>query len=470
MFRWAGGLRVSLILVVLLAAIVVPVVASGYIDARRAAMADVQGDYASAAQYYRSAAIKLPWRTGFWEQAAAAQVRAGNRDAAVSIYESLRQRGILSAYGWQFLGAVQCASGDCRAALDTWFAGLKAHPSDTRFYALISEGFGQLGDRASQRMWLERWVVTGQASASDHFGLGVLLLTTDLSRSRSELAKAASMDDNFGSAVSTLNATLDLAAGEANPSRRLVILGRGLGLVNNWPLAGEAFIEAARLDPNNAEAWAWMGEADQQAGGDGEGPLNIALYLGPDDAIVHGLRGLYWKRQGKPKAALAEYQAAAELEPKNADWQAALGDAYTSAGDLVSALAAYQSATSLAPENATYWRLLALFSADNSVQVLDIGLPAAKKAAEIAPNDAQVLDALGWTYSQAGLLTTAEQTLNKVIEIAPNVASVHLHLAETYLREGNLGFAKIELQRAVSIDPNGPYGTFAAQLLKQYFP
>ena len=159
-----------------------------------------------------------------------------------------------------------------------------------------------------------------------------------------------------------------------------------------------------------------------------------------------------------------------DARAQNPEWQSSLGESYALKGDLVSALAAYQQAASLAPSNATYWRLLALFSADNGVHVQDVGLPAARKAADIAPNDADVLDALGWTYSQAGLLHSAVQALSKAIEIAPRSASAHLHLAMTYLRQGDRSGASLQLDSTRQLDPGGPYGAYAAQLLDQYFP
>ena len=64
------------------------------------------------------------------------------------------------------------------------------------------------------------------------------------------------------------------------------------------------------------------------------------------------------------------------------NWLAAIGEENLLNGNLAAALTAYQRATELAPNDATYWRMLAMFCADNGVQVLDIGLPAAKKAAE----------------------------------------------------------------------------------------
>jgi Flp pilus assembly protein TadD len=167
---------------------------------------------------------------------------------------------------------------------------------------------------------------------------------------------------------------------------------------------------------------------------------------------------------------LTEYLQAAQIEPDNPAWQASLGDAYTQSGDLVSALAAYQKATQLAPNDATYWRLLAMFCSDNDLYVLDIGLPAAKQVAQLAPNDPQTLDVLGWSYSNAGLLYNAEQNLLHAIKLSPKLAIVHLHLAENYLRQGNNTLAFTELNLVVQLDQRGASGQMAEQILKQYFP
>jgi Flp pilus assembly protein TadD len=196
----------------------------------------------------------------------------------------------------------------------------------------------------------------------------------------------------------------------------------------------------------------------------------MALRLDPGDPVVNGLSGLGWKRQGKYGQALADYLQAARLEPQNAEWQAALGELQGLNGNLLAGLDAYQKATELAPDQAVYWRLLATFCADNAIQIDQVGLPAAKKAASLAPNDPAVLDALGWSYTQAGLLFNAEQNLQKAVKLNPRMALAHLHLAEMYLRKGDPESARAELHIATELDADGPVGSLASKLLKQYFP
>ncbi len=249
-----------------------------------------------------------------------------------------------------------------------------------------------------------------------------------------------------------------------------MVLGRALGLVQEWPLAAREFGRAVELDRRNPEALAWLGEARQHVGQDGRPDLDRALLVDPRDATVRALRGLYFRRQGQNAQALNEYKAAARAEPTNPAFQSALGEAYAAAGDLVAALQAYQTATTLSPANATYWRLLALFCADNGVQVAEIGLPAAQKAALLAPKDAAVLDALGWSYAQAGYYEQGRKTLQRAIDASATLAEPHLHLALIYLRLGQNPQALDQLKLAVQADPSGPTAQSAQQLLDQYFP
>jgi len=257
----------------------------------------------------------------------------------------------------------------------------------------------------------------------------------------------------------------------------MVTNGRALGLVKEWGLAIAAFEKAITLDKENAEAWAWLGEAKQQVsalsglkGESGLFELDKAVLFDHTSVVVRGLRALYWSRNQKYPQMLAEYSLAARYEPTNPAWQAGIGDAYAKRGDLISALAAYQYATELAPNESTYWSLLAVFCAENGVYLDDIGLPAAQKAVKISPDDPSALDALAQVYLASGRYANAEQVLLDLVERFPDHLSAHIHLAVTYLSQGNRSSAFEALTRVQSADPNGAYGEAAGRLLEQYFP
>jgi tetratricopeptide (TPR) repeat protein len=470
MLRMMRRAQIPLIILMLLGAIFAPAPIKGYWDLRHAEAEWVSRRFQEAGRDYESAARVLLWSSDLWEKAALAYASAGDWARAMPLFGRAQALGALSADGWDVYGTGYWLRSDNLKALEAWDAGLHQDPQALKFYARFALAYRALGYNDAERQALETWLASGGGTAEEHYRTGELTMVSDPARAQAELAQAAAMDKTYGPAVATLDAALAAAVQQADDAPRMVIIGRGLALVQDWQLAQAAFDTARRADPQNAEAWAWLGEARQQTGQDGREQLDRALALDPGDTVVHGLRGLYWKRQGQFSKAVAEYQAAAQTEPDNADWQAALGDAYTRSGDLISALAAYQKATELAPTNAMYWQALAAFCADNAVQLLDVGLPAAEKAATLAPNDPQVLDTLGWTYSQAGLLYKAEQALTKAVSLAAGSALAHLHLGENFLRQGNASPAQAELRAASALDPEGPIGALADKLLRQYFP
>ncbi len=468
--RFIGVTRILLVIISLLAAITAPALISGYSQLERAHAASAVKDFPRAGRYFESASHLLLWKPELSEQAAMAYASAGDWQRAMPLFQRGEALGALSADGWDVLGTGYWLQSDNARALDAWDAGLHQYPQELKFYARFALAYRGLRQYDAERQALATWLSAGEGTAGEHYRLGELLMAFDLAGAPAQLAQASAMDKAFAPAAATLQASLQAAAQQPGEAQRLVVIGRGLGLVEEWPLAGAAFEAGTRANPQDAEAWAWLGEARQHTGQDGRQELDRALSLDPSSTVARGLSGLYWKRRGQFSKALAEYQKAAEAEPENADWQAALGEAYALNGDLVSALSAYQKATELAPAKATYWQLLAAFCADNAVQILDVGLPAAQKAAELAPNDPQVLETLGWSYAQAGLLYKAEQALMKAVKASPEMALAHLHLGETYLRKGDPSLALAELRTASKLDPDGPVGVVAGKLLQQYFP
>ena len=445
------------------ALVVIPIIASGYLELRAAEQTD---SLSLAAQHYERAAIRLPWRADLWEKAASAAFHANELDEAIRLF--LRASS-LSAEGWDLYGSAYWLKSDHKTALQLWMMGVDAHSDYAPLYDRLVMAYDERGEyQLEQDALVKR--LSLEDDAQSHYRLGLLLTLSHLDSASRELLSASSLDPQFDPAVRSLRAALDSASREPDPARRFVVMGRALGIVNEWNLAARAFDDAIHVDANNAEAWAWLGEAKQQTGADGSVELDRALTLDDKSAVVRALRGLHWKRQEKYQQALAEYLLAAEYEPNNPAWQSSLGDAYVDAGNLTLALESYQHAAELAPNDATYFRLLAAFCAANEVNVEDIGLPAAQKAVELAPNDPLALDTLGWTYLVTGRLTLAQQSLARALELSPNFHGARLHLAMTYLTQNDFDSAYKELTRVREADPQGDAGKLAQRLLEQYFP
>lgn len=457
-------------IVLLLAAVVVsPSLHAGWQDLQSARQADSEGRHADASALYERAARLLPWRADLWEPAGLAAFQAGNGGDAIRLLDVASKRAPLSLEGSVALGSALWNAGQTASAIAAWQNGLQAHPSQPALLDRLIAAYDHEGDYVDEQAALVRRLSVGEDAAAS-YRLGLLLMLNDPGSASARLQAAASLNPGFESAANTLQVTVQAASEQTDGAKRFIVIGRGLGLVGEWPLAVQSFEQAVAASPEDAEAWAWLGEAQQHDNQDGAAAVKRALSLGSDDPLVHSLLSLYWNRRGDYAAALKEQLLAAQLDPQNASMQSALGDAYAAAGDLVAALAAYQQATLIAPSDPAAWRQLASFCADNGVQVKEVGLPAAQKAAALAPHDPQTLDVLGWSLTQAGSPSTGKETLLRAIQADPGFPLAHLHLAETYLQMGDYASAPSELRQAVELDPEGAVGQLAAQLLKQYFP
>jgi len=455
-----------LMAVVLAIAVFAPVFYTGYSSIQHAASEFAAQNFIAASEHYQQAARLLFWRTDLWEKAGIAEYANKNYPAAIAF---LKRQSKLTEQGWVALGNSYSNTGDMSSALRTYQAGLRFYDSASLYIGLAFVHRSQK-DWSAERDALQNQLRLDISDAYTHYRLGLLLTFLAPDQALSELILASSLDPETDSAVQTLRSALNLSSTQPDSSEQMLTIGRALGLVQEWDLSLAAFNKAIELDEENAEAWAWLGEAKQQLGQDGSVELDRALTLDHTSVIVRALRGLYWNRLEKYEQMRAEYALAAEFEPTNPTWQASLGDAYLKLGDLASALTAYQKATELAPTETTYWRLLANFCSENGVHVEDIGLPAALNAVSLAPNDPLALDILGLSYLSSGRYANAEQTLLDVIVAYPNYFPAYIHLAMTHLAQGNRAAAFNQLTYVRDIDAGGAYAALANEMLKQYFP
>lgn len=455
--------RALLILLLLALVIAGPILVSGFWSLRTAESTD---NPARAMELYETAATRLFWRSDLWERAGIAAQQAGQPEQAMRLLERAPS---LTAQGWLSLGQVRLQAQLPDQALTAFESSIDQHATAQAF-AGIAQVRHMQGNIEAERAALENQLLLAPEDAAAQYRLGLLLSLLDINSAMTHFQLASQLDGEYAPVFETLRSTLNLAELDPTETGRLVTLGRGLGLVDEWDLARRAFESAVAADAQNAEAWAWLGEAKQHLGGDARVELDQALTLAPNSVVVRGLRGLYWKRSGDARQALSEYQQAAALEPDNPAWKASLGETYARLGDLVLALSNFQRATELAPDESAYWRLLAVFCVENGVHVEDVGLPAAQQAVDLSPEDPLALDILGWTQLSLGKFYTAEQTLFSALALAPDYASAHLHLALVYLQTGDRTAAYAHLRRVMETDPNGVSGRQAEMILKQYFP
>src|SRR5512134_3730684 len=92
-----NAVRVSLILIIILLAIFVPFLASGYAELEKATAST---SYTEAAEHYRNAAQRIPWRADLYELSGHAYYHAREYVNADAAYQKAFQRHVLSSQGW----------------------------------------------------------------------------------------------------------------------------------------------------------------------------------------------------------------------------------------------------------------------------------------------------------------------------------------------------------------------------------
>ncbi|MDK1117485.1 MAG: tetratricopeptide repeat protein [Anaerolineae bacterium] len=461
----------TLILLVVVGLIVAPPLFAGNKYISQAQSAFQAQDFTQAAKYYEVTARLLPWRNELWDKAGIARFKADEIESALILLEKARQENALSELGWEMLGISYVEKSDLDRALEIWNSGLKAYPEYSKYYSQLASVYHQQGDLSAERMALESWIDSqGETDAQAHYRFGLLISVSNPNLGLKVLLRASALDPEFAAVVDTMQTALSLASLETNESNKMVITGRGLGLVNEWQLARDAFLQGVTLNKQNAEAWAWLSEAEQQLGQEGTTAMDTALSLNRENPIVRNLRGLYWLRNGNNERALIEYLLAATYEPDNPLWQISIAEVYIQQADLSAALNSYISAVEIAPEDATVWRLLANFCAQYNIQIEEIGLPAAQNAVELAEEDPLAQDILGWTLTLLERYNQAEEALQQALSLDPQLAQAHLHFGIVSLQLDDWGSALDHLKQAVEINPYGSVGDQAQVLLNQYFP
>jgi len=464
--------RVFFILFGLLLLVFAPRFAVGFYDRAEAARAAQMGEDALAAQQYARAAQRLFWEPALWEKSGLAAWRVHDSETARRALETAMQRGALSSEGREVLGRLYFDAGDWRKALDLWMPLFQRGEGDAALYerlAWIYERFLPEEEEsllAAYRLWVQK----DPSNAYAQYRLGVALALREPEEALSHWMTAARLDEAYDPVVQTLRTGVNLALLQEDSSSRNLLLGRALALAEEWGQAKKAFELATLAEEENGEAWAWLGEAEQHLGEDGGDALTRAVRLSPRSPTVRSLAGLYWQRRGEYALAEMNFRKAADLEPQNPAWAAALAEVYALEGNLPEALETYQRAISLSPDSPLYWRLLAAFCANYRVYLQETGLPAAQKALTLSNQDALSWDTLGEIYFSLNQPKEAEDAFLHALESNPNLSSAYLHLGRLYLNLGDRAAAKENLLRAYETARDAGIAEEAKRLLSLYFP
>lgn len=209
-----------------------------------------------------------------------------------------------------------------------------------------------------------------------------------------------------------------LAAAHLAYGDRLAETGDPSGSELEYEQASRLARQATEIDPNDAEAYAYLAGSLAAFGPDrlaqAQEAAQIAIELGSGNPIVHRYMAAVLEVQGLYDSAIEQYALALEQNPPQAA-EYYIGLAYNqyAVGNTSGAILTFQ-------------------------QALDVDL-----------ENADAYEGLGYMYFLIGEYPSAQENLQKAIDLDPDMVRGHAHLGASHFRQFNYPIAIEELTQAV---------------------
>jgi tetratricopeptide (TPR) repeat protein len=422
-------------------------------------------DYTAAADALGEVAARLPYSAYAQHRAGLAVISAGRFDAAI---RHLHTAAALE--GWTTtrriaLGDAYLGQDDMPAAIGQWEQALADSPEDDALLVRLARNYEASGRYSDAVRVLNTLARLRGSDAAVYYRLALLSAASTPPEAPARLALVAEIDPALAPTVQVVLSAIQVGQATGDNAVVFAQVGRAFEELGEWRLAEEALSRAVALSPEYADAYVYLGLAQDMQGKDGLEAYERALALAPESAVAQFYAGLYWRRFGDARKALAHLEAAQRLDPENPAVAAEMGGAHASLGDLQAAEQWLSQAVMLAEHEARWWRLLARFALDHEYHVAEVGLPAARQAAGLEPDNAEGADLLGYALVVTGDLINGQKMLERAVALNPEAASTYLHLGVLYARLGQPAEAEALLNHALALDPQGLYGNLAMQAL-----
>jgi TolB-like protein/predicted Zn-dependent protease len=248
--------------------------------------------------------------------------------------------------------------------------------------------------------------------------------------------------------------------------------------------ARQLFEHAITLDPQYAEAYAWLGWTHWVESHRSPDPQHLeqavalaqkAIALDDSLPLAHSLVSLVYGRKQQYDRALAEGERAVALDPNNAYSAAWLAEVLNFAGRPAGAIGWAEKAMRLDPRY-PYWFAVQLGFAYHLTGRYGEAIAAQKQALLRDLNSGFPYPELALSYVEqwGGQLSQEPQSLEQAWEAAQQAVALndsywgsHVALGSVYLYQQQYEQALAEMERAVTLDPNGAVVAALAEVLSR---
>ncbi len=460
-WRIAIAAIVILILNPLASAVDVP---TWYTSAREALSRDPQ-DLSTAQAALDRAARRLPYDGLTLYRAGQVALAAGEADVALAHFHRAFTLIDIGAAEQLALGDAYLSLGRRAEAVAAFETARALNPSDPGPLGRLAQAYEADGRYADAVAALAQLSQAGVADAAQLYRLGALTAVVDPAAAAARLAVSAEVPSPYQASARHLLNAVSAATAQTDRAFTLASIGIALVQIEEWPLAEAALSQAVTENDAFADAFAYLGLAQDRQGKDGEPALAQAAALTPDSPLVNFLYGLHFRDLSESAKAVPWLHKAQAADPTNPAIAAELGGAYAATGDLVNGEIWFRQAVTLNDRDGQFWLLLARFYVDREYKVVEEGLPAARMAVGLNPASASAADALGYALVLTGDSLTGRQELERALSLDPSLAAAHYHLGVVLIAAGDLEAARPYLDQALALDPQGPYGDLAVKAL-----
>ncbi|MGQ9454515.1 MAG: tetratricopeptide repeat protein [Armatimonadota bacterium] len=183
-------------------------------------------------------------------------------------------------------------------------------------------------------------------------------------------------------------------------------------------------------------------------------PGNYLVYRNSISLLMK--RG-YWSDSAQIIEALIRTSRTGKLDrhlsrEELASWYFTFGIICQKIREMGKAQRAYENALRLVPDNPHLMNALAYFYAEQGI-ALQKALKLARRAVELAPRSAEIVDTLGWVEYKLGRYQSAVRILQRAVRLMPDDATLRYHLGAAYAKVGQIDRARIELRKALILEP-----------------
>lgn len=163
-----------------------------------------------------------------------------------------------------------------------------------------------------------------------------------------------------------------------------------------------------------------------------------------------------WQIEKEYDQAMVIYSQLIEADPEAADWQLYFARAVTleRTGRWPEAVPDFRKSLELNPDNADVLNYLGYTFVDAGENVEE-GLALIRKAIALKPRAGYIVDSLGWAYYRLGQYDEAVTELERAVEMEPGEPTINDHLGDAYWQVGRKLEAKFQWQRVLTLEPDG---------------